>query len=121
MFIDIIESRLKMAKKLGADDTYLIKKDKPEKDTVADIHAIFGEEPNRTIDASGAEASIRLAILVSFKISMRDNILDIYLYNYFICNLYLHILLYRALSGDQIRWSRSFGRTHSSRIKTSTN
>jgi L-iditol 2-dehydrogenase len=70
MFIDIVENRLKMAKKLGADDTYLIQKDRSEKDTVADIHAIFGDEPNKTLDASGAQASVRLAILVSFKISM---------------------------------------------------
>ncbi|XP_012234966.1 sorbitol dehydrogenase-like [Linepithema humile] len=62
---DIVESRLKMAKKLGADDTYLVQKDRSEKDTIADIHAIFGDEPNRTIDASGAQASIRLAILAT--------------------------------------------------------
>lgn len=57
-----------MAKKLGADNTYLLQKDRSEKDIVADIHAIFGDAPNRTIDASGAQASIRLAILVSFEI-----------------------------------------------------
>lgn len=68
VFIDIVESRLTMAKKLGADDTYLLQKDRSEKDIVADIHAIFGDEPNRTIDASGAQASIRLAILVSLEI-----------------------------------------------------
>lgn len=62
---DLIESRLTIAKKLGADETYLLKKDRLEKDVVADIHAIFGDEPNRTIDASGAQASIRLAILVT--------------------------------------------------------
>lgn len=67
LFADIVESRLNMAKKLGADDTYLVQKDKAENDMVVDIHTIFGEEPNRTIDASGAQASIRLAILVSFK------------------------------------------------------
>ncbi|XP_032671793.1 sorbitol dehydrogenase-like [Odontomachus brunneus] len=62
---DIIESRLKIAKKLGADDTYLVQKDRSESDTVTDIHAIFGDEPDRTIDASGAQSSIRLAILVT--------------------------------------------------------
>ncbi|XP_029158154.1 sorbitol dehydrogenase-like [Nylanderia fulva] len=62
---DIVESRLKIAKKLGADDTYLLQKDKSEKDVVADIHAIFGDEPDRTIDASGVQASIRLAILAT--------------------------------------------------------
>ncbi|XP_011175457.1 sorbitol dehydrogenase [Solenopsis invicta] len=62
---DIVESRLNIAKKLGADDTYLVRKDRSEKDTVVDIHTIFEGEPNRTIDASGAQASIRLAILVT--------------------------------------------------------
>ncbi|EZA47058.1 hypothetical protein DMN91_000736 [Ooceraea biroi] len=62
---DIIENRLNMAKKLGADATYLVQKDRSEKDVVADIHRIFGDEPNRTIDASGAQASIRLAILAT--------------------------------------------------------
>ncbi|XP_014479371.1 PREDICTED: sorbitol dehydrogenase-like [Dinoponera quadriceps] len=62
---DILESRLKIAKKLGADDTYLVQKNRSESDTMADIHAIFGDEPDRTIDASGAQSSIRLAILVT--------------------------------------------------------
>jgi len=67
MFIDILQSRLNIAKKLGADVTYLVQKDRSEKDTLTDIHAIFEGEPNRTIDASGAQSSIRLAILVSYK------------------------------------------------------
>jgi len=62
---DLVESRLNVAKKLGADNTYLVQKNRSEKDTVADIHAIFEGEPNRTIDASGAQASIRLAILAT--------------------------------------------------------
>lgn len=64
MLTDIIESRLKIAKKLGADDTYLVQKERSESETVTDIHGIFGDEPDRTIDASGAQSSIRLAILV---------------------------------------------------------
>lgn len=56
-----------MAKRLGADDTYLVRKERSETNAVADIHAIFEDEPDRTIDASGAQASIRLAILVSLK------------------------------------------------------
>lgn len=67
MFIDIVESRLNIAKKLGADSTYLVQKNRSEKDAVADIHTIFEGEPNRAIDASGAQASIRLAILVSYE------------------------------------------------------
>lgn len=63
-----MENRLNIAKKFGADDTYLVQKERSETDTVADIHTIFGDEPDRTIDASGAQASIRLAILVSLEI-----------------------------------------------------
>lgn len=62
---DIVESRLNIAKKLGADSTYLVQKNRSEKDAVADIHTIFEGEPNRAIDASGAQASIRLAILAT--------------------------------------------------------
>lgn len=71
-----------MAKKLGADDTYLLQKDRSEKDVVADIHAIFDDEPNRTIDASGAQASVRLAILVSFEIYIFIIYTYIYIYIY---------------------------------------
>ncbi|XP_024881752.1 sorbitol dehydrogenase-like, partial [Temnothorax curvispinosus] len=62
---DMLESRLNVAKKLGADGTYLVQKNRSEEDTVADIHAIFEGEPNRTIDACGAQASIRLAIFAT--------------------------------------------------------
>ncbi|XP_071644867.1 sorbitol dehydrogenase isoform X2 [Temnothorax longispinosus] len=62
---DMLESRLNVAKKLGADGTYLVQKNRSEEDTVADIHAIFEGEPNRTIDACGAQATIRLAILAT--------------------------------------------------------
>lgn len=64
---DLSQSRLNMAKKLGADATLLIKPECAEADVVAKIHELFGgEEPNRTIDACGAQSMIRLAILVSF-------------------------------------------------------
>ncbi|KAL0111517.1 hypothetical protein PUN28_013015 [Cardiocondyla obscurior] len=62
---DIMENRLRVAKKLGADDTYLIQKNRSEEDTVADIHALFDGEPNRAIDACGAQSTIRLAILAT--------------------------------------------------------
>ncbi|XP_071644868.1 sorbitol dehydrogenase isoform X3 [Temnothorax longispinosus] len=62
---DMVQSRLNVAKKLGADGTYLVQNNRSEEDTVADIHAIFEGEPNRTIDACGAQATIRLAILAT--------------------------------------------------------
>lgn len=55
-----------MAKKLGADATMLIKKDVSEKDNIKKIHELFDGEPDKTIDASGAQSSIRLAILVNY-------------------------------------------------------
>ena len=63
---DLAQNRLNMAKKLGADATLLIKPEYAEADVVAKVHQLFGgEEPDRTIDASGAQSSIRLAILAT--------------------------------------------------------
>lgn len=65
-FLDLMQSRLDLAKQLGANETLLIKKDDVEEKTVQKIIELFGEEPDKTIDACGAESSIRLAIFVSF-------------------------------------------------------
>ena len=54
-----------LAKELGATATLLIKPGVSEKDNIKKMHELFGLQPEITIDASGAEASIRLAILVS--------------------------------------------------------
>lgn len=64
---DLVQQRLDVAKKLGADETLLITRDKniTETETVKKIHELFGEEPDTTIDASGAQSSIRLAILAT--------------------------------------------------------
>ncbi|XP_034192260.1 sorbitol dehydrogenase isoform X2 [Osmia lignaria lignaria] len=63
---DLSQNRLNMAKKLGANATLLIKPEYAEADVVAKVHQLFGgEEPDRTIDASGAQSSIRLAILAT--------------------------------------------------------
>ncbi|XP_029043566.1 sorbitol dehydrogenase-like [Osmia bicornis bicornis] len=63
---DLVQNRLNMAKKLGADATLLIKPEYAEADVVAKIHQLFGgDQPDRTIDASGAQSSIRLAILAT--------------------------------------------------------
>lgn len=60
-----MESRLAVAKSLGADETLLVTRECTESQIVQKIHNIFGEEPDKTIDASGAQSSIRAAILVS--------------------------------------------------------
>lgn len=62
---DLVQARLDMAMNLGADGTYLVRNDVSEADTVREIHTIFGEEPNKTIDACGAQSSIRTAILAT--------------------------------------------------------
>ena len=62
---DLLQSRLDVAKTLGADDTFLAKREYTEPETVQKVHELFGEEPDTTIDASGAQASIRLAILAT--------------------------------------------------------
>lgn len=63
---DLMQQRLTMAKKLGADETLLLSKDNyNEAETVKKIHELFGEEPDKTIDACGAEAMIRLAIFAT--------------------------------------------------------
>lgn len=63
---DLAQNRLDVAKKLGADATFLVKNDLKENELVEKIHELFdGEEPDKTIDASGAQSSIRLAILAT--------------------------------------------------------
>lgn len=73
-----MQSRLDLAKQLGANETLLIKKDDVEEKTVQKIIELFGEEPDKTIDACGAESSIRLAIFVSFFSKNSKNIRIIY-------------------------------------------
>ncbi|XP_031840122.2 sorbitol dehydrogenase isoform X1 [Nomia melanderi] len=62
---DLVQNRLDIAKKLGADDTLLISRNMSEAETVAKIHQLCGGEPDKTIDACGAQSSIRLAILAT--------------------------------------------------------
>ncbi|KAL2745195.1 dynein axonemal heavy chain 1-like [Vespula maculifrons] len=62
---DIKQDKLDVAKKLGADEVYLTKREVSENENVKKIHELFGDDPDQTIDASGAQASIRLAILVT--------------------------------------------------------
>lgn len=63
---DLVQERLDVAKKLGADKTLLIPRQNcNEAETVKKIHELFGEEPDKTIDACGAQMSIRLAILAT--------------------------------------------------------
>jgi L-iditol 2-dehydrogenase len=62
---DLLQSRLDVAKELGADYTLQIQREDKEADIIAKIHAMLGTEPNKTIDCSGAEATNRLGLLAT--------------------------------------------------------
>lgn len=62
IIIDILQSRLDIAKELGADYTFAIPKDMKEEDIVKNIHSILGKAPNKSIDCSGVEATNRLGL-----------------------------------------------------------
>ncbi|XP_011302932.1 sorbitol dehydrogenase [Fopius arisanus] len=64
LITDIVPGRLEIAKELGADMT-LLSKGLSEAQVVAEVHKLLGGEPERTIDASGAESSIRTAIFAT--------------------------------------------------------
>lgn len=66
IIVDLVQERLDVAKKLGADETLVINREKyNETETMKKIHDLLGEEPDRTIDATGAQSMIRLAILAT--------------------------------------------------------
>ncbi|XP_008555965.1 sorbitol dehydrogenase [Microplitis demolitor] len=62
---DLIEQRLKVAEELGANKAIQLQREMKEEDTVKLIHAAFDGEPDKTIEASGAESCIRVAILAT--------------------------------------------------------
>ncbi|CAG4955580.1 unnamed protein product [Parnassius apollo] len=62
---DILQSRLDFAKKLGADHTILVNRESNEDDLVVKIHELLGNYPDISIDASGAQATVRLALLAT--------------------------------------------------------
>lgn len=62
---DLIQSRLDVAKELGADFTLQINKDDKEEDLVKKIHSLVGTAPNKSIDCCGFESSIRLGLLAT--------------------------------------------------------
>lgn len=65
LIADLVESRLEVAKTLGATHTIKIDKKQSEKDMVELIKTTLGVQPDKTIDCSGAEASSRLALLAT--------------------------------------------------------
>lgn len=54
-----------LAKELGATHTLLVKPADKDEDIVKKIHATMGCEPEKTLDCSGLESTVRVAIFVS--------------------------------------------------------
>lgn len=59
---------MKIAKEFGADYTVLVKPNEDVISVAKKIHDLVGDYPDKSIDCSGFEASIQLAIEVSIKI-----------------------------------------------------
>lgn len=62
---DLLQSRLDVAKDLGADYTLQIQREDTEADIVKKIHSMMGLEPNKAVDCSGAEATNRLGLMAT--------------------------------------------------------
>lgn len=73
-----MENRLSLAKKMGADHTVLLTKDCDEKNVVAEIHQLLGKEPDKSVDCSGAQLSVRIAIQVNDKLTIIPIFFDTY-------------------------------------------
>jgi len=62
---DITQSRLDVAKELGADFTLKVEMNSEAADLAKKVEQILGTQPDITIECSGAESSIKLAILAT--------------------------------------------------------
>ncbi|XP_014359369.2 sorbitol dehydrogenase [Papilio machaon] len=65
LITDILQSRLDFAKQLGADHTILVTRDASEEQLVQEVRRLLGDSPDVSIDASGAQATVRLALLAT--------------------------------------------------------
>uniref|UniRef100_A0A1B6LFS9 Alcohol dehydrogenase-like C-terminal domain-containing protein n=1 Tax=Graphocephala atropunctata TaxID=36148 RepID=A0A1B6LFS9_9HEMI len=62
---DLVEHRLGVAKELGADFVLKVKADANEKETSEAIVKLLGEPPQITVDCTGVQSSLRLAMEVT--------------------------------------------------------
>lgn len=73
-FLDVIEHKLKVAKELGATCTVLVQKNDTDETMVKKIIKTLGQQPDISVDCSGAEMSVRIAVqvlyLLPYKISI---------------------------------------------------
>ncbi|XP_072938037.1 sorbitol dehydrogenase-like [Epargyreus clarus] len=65
LITDLSRSRLELAKKMGADFTVQVAPDANEAYMVQKVHELLGTHPDVSIDASGAQATVRLAMLAT--------------------------------------------------------
>ncbi|XP_053694911.1 sorbitol dehydrogenase-like [Sabethes cyaneus] len=63
--LDLVQSKLNIAKDIGADVTLLIKKGDKEDDIVKKIHQLLGVAPDISIECTGAEPCVRIGILAT--------------------------------------------------------
>ncbi|XP_058825318.1 sorbitol dehydrogenase-like [Topomyia yanbarensis] len=63
--LDLVQSKLDVAKEIGADVTLQIKKGDKEEDLVKKIHQLLGVAPDISIECTGAEPCVRLGILAT--------------------------------------------------------
>jgi len=59
---DMIDVKLEMAKKLGADHALKIEKNMTEEQIVKKVHELLGEEPNVSFDCTGVESCVRVCV-----------------------------------------------------------
>nr|QBH74074.1 alcohol dehydrogenase [Nicoletia phytophila] len=65
IMIDLVKSRLEVAKQLGADHVVHVTKTTSKEEAAAKILDALGEQPDKVIECSGAQASIRIALEVT--------------------------------------------------------
>lgn len=63
-YLDLAENRLEVAKELGADYVLKVDPSASVEDLAKQVQEKLGVMPDISIECSGAEASIKLAILV---------------------------------------------------------
>lgn len=65
MFLDLFQSRLEVAKNLGADYVVKIERGVSPQDVAKEVTSLLGDMPDRTIECTGAESAIQTGIYVS--------------------------------------------------------
>lgn len=65
LITDVVETRLKIAKKLAVDHTVLISPEQSEQEIIETILNTLGTTPNITIDACGFESAQRIALKIT--------------------------------------------------------